>query len=181
MNFLLFSIFFFLVVVIAVELLKPTRQKGRNRKEPGLDEPTRPTRKQFQIPHIARALMTPSEKDFFRTLSEVGADQGFLVAPQVAMSAMVDIPKKYNENRYVHTNRAGFAQKRLDFVLLDADSLDPILVIELDDPSHDGREEEDAQREELLEATGYRLLRVDVRERLSPEGLADRIAEACGE
>lgn len=188
MNSLAGSLLFLFLVVIAVEMLKPVRRKKRDWREPHLDEASAPARyrrrqvarKPFKIQHISRPLMTPTEKRFFRQLQTVGADQGFLVAPQVAMSAIVTIPHEFNVNRYARANRGVFDKKRLDFVLLDAESLDAVLVIELDDPSHDGREEEDAKRDELVESAGYVVLHVDVREQLSLDELAEVIAEACG-
>jgi hypothetical protein len=181
MNSLGFILFLSVVAIVVAELLRPTRKKKRDWREPvmreQLDERSfRSFREQFQVPYIPRALMTAPEKKFFKVLAKVAAEQGLLVAPQVAMSALVDVPRKYNENRFAHINRAGFAQKRLDYVLIDMEFLEPVLVVELDDPSHDGREYEDARREDLLEAAGYKVLRVDVRERLSPGELAEKIA-----
>jgi hypothetical protein len=181
MSVLAALVFLFAAVVI-VELLKPSSKNKRNSREPASrarrhDVSTWPARqKQFELPYLARTLMTPTEKRFFKAISAIGANNGFLVAPQVAMSALVDIPKKYNENQYAHINRAGFSQKRLDYVLLDVESLNPVLVIELDDPSHDGRENEDAPREKMLKVTGYPLLRIDVRDQLTRGQIAGLIA-----
>jgi very-short-patch-repair endonuclease len=156
----------FLVVIVVIGAQLPKRRR--------VDTP----RKRFQIPHIPRRLMPPSEKEFFKKLYAAGEPWELIVAPQVAMSAIGAIPKKYNDNlKYRHKNRAGFAQKRLDFVLLDSDSLEPVLVVELEDQIHDNREDEDAQRNEILAETGYPLLRIAVRERLTTEQLTERIAE----
>ena len=121
--------------------------------------------------------MTPTEKQFFKKLCKAVEPLNVVVAPQVAMSAIVDVPRQFNENKFRHKNRAGFAQKRLDFVLLDIKSLEPILVVELDDPSHDGREFEDSRRDDILAETGHPLLRIDVRENLTTEQLAQRVLD----
>jgi hypothetical protein len=152
--------------------------KQRPRVEPVFEEKSEPSA--FKVPYIARTLMTRSEKQFFNALQRIGTAQQFIVAPQVAMGAIVDIPARFNEGKYKHTNRAGFAQKRLDYVLLDEKSLEPILAIELDDESHDGREAEDQLRNDILAEAGYAILRLDVRDQLSGPAIADHIARVIG-
>lgn len=168
MNLIFTSIAVLAATVVVVEILRPAKKAKRSatRRVDPVD---------FNVPHSPRDALTPTEKKFFQTLQSIGAVQGFVVAPQMAMSAIVDTPQKFNENKFRNKNRAGFAQKRLDFVLLDHRHLRTVLVIELDDPSHDGREAEDSQREDILAEAGHRLLRVDVREQLTKEQLEKRI------
>lgn len=177
------------LAVIILELLTP-RKNGRRRSQSRID-PRMPNQPEtgvdtfdsialsakFKVRHIRRSLMTNTEKSFFRQLRQAGSSLGFLVAPQVAMSSIIDIPARQNRSYYKHINRASFAQKRLDFVLLDEETLEPLLVVELDDPSHDGREAEDLERAEILEKTGHQLLRIDVRENLSTVELEQRVKE----
>ncbi len=69
---------------------------------------------------------------------------------QVAFSALI-----------THDNmkmRAKFNRKVTDFVLLDQ-SYKVIAIIELDDPTHIGKEQEDAERDAMLIAAGYMVMR----------------------
>ena len=54
--------------------------------------------------------------------------------------------------------RNQFNRKVTDFVLLDK-NCNVVAIIELDDPSHLGKEQEDATRDAMLEEAGYRVLR----------------------
>ncbi|TWT95831.1 hypothetical protein Pla108_29080 [Botrimarina colliarenosi] len=64
----------------------------------------------------------------------------------------------------------------IDFCCLEAN-----LVIELDGRSHEGREEEDAARQSMIETLGFRVLRIandDVLDNL--EGVVEVIAKSLG-
>lgn len=58
----------------------------------------------------------------------------------------------------LNKTRMRFNQKRADFVLCDTE-FNIKAIIELDDSSHDGREEKDAQRDAMLKEAGYTVLR----------------------
>ncbi len=94
-----------------------------------------------------RPLTEYEEKMFFR-LRETFPQH--IVLAQVAFSALPDTKQR--------STRATFSQKVTDFVLCDR-GLNVVAVIELDDSSHKNREEQDAKREELLTAAGYRVIR----------------------
>lgn len=121
------------------------------------------------IPH---ALMSEAEKRFFEVLES--AAPSFLICPQVAMSAIVTRPSHQNQLRY----RAAFSQKRLDFVLVDRDTLTARLVVELDDSSHRHRQAEDAKRDEMLTQAGYPVLRVPVRQSYNVKELSAKVRSA---
>lgn len=94
-----------------------------------------------------RPLTEYEEKMFFR-LRETFPQH--IVLAQVAFSALLDTKQR--------STRGTFSQKVTDFVLCDR-GLNVVAVIELDDSSHKNREEQDAKREELLTAAGYRVIR----------------------
>lgn len=121
------------------------------------------------IPH---ALMSEAEKRFFNVLET--AAPSFLVCPQVAMSAIVTRPSHQNQLRH----RAAFSQKRLDFVLVERETLTACLVVELDDRSHHNRQAEDARRDAMLAQAGYPTLRVPVRQTYNVKDLTLKIRMA---
>ena len=68
------------------------------------------------------------------------------VLAQVAFSALIT-----NKNYKV---RAKFNRKVTDFVIIDRHT-NVIAIVELDDPSHIGKEKEDAERDAMLFEAGY--------------------------
>lgn len=98
--------------------------------------------------YFPKKVITAFESKMFFRLKE--AFPHYHVLAQVAFSALIT-----NSNLKI---RARFNRKVTDFVLLDKD-LKVVMVIELDDPSHIGREVEDAQRDAMLCEAGYRVKR----------------------
>ena len=97
---------------------------------------------------FAKRVITPFESKMFHRLNEAFPE--YYVLAQVAFSALIT-----NQN-YKIRNR--FNRKVTDFVILDK-TYNVLVIIELDDPSHIGKEKEDADRDEMLEEAGYRVLR----------------------
>lgn len=91
-----------------------------------------------------KRVITAFEAKMFTRLKQSFPEYDVLA--QVAFSALI-----------THTDikiRAKFNRKVTDFVLLDRRT-NVIAIIELDDPSHIGKEKEDAERDEMLFAAGY--------------------------
>ena len=96
----------------------------------------------------AKRVITPFEQKMFVRLNETFPH--YYVLAQVAFSALI------NAEQYKF--RAKFNRKVTDFVLLDHD-MQVIAIIELDDPSHIGKEQEDAQRDAMLTQAGHLVFR----------------------
>ena len=96
----------------------------------------------------SREVMTNFERKMFLRLKT--AFPNHHVLSQVAFSALI------TNTQYKIRNL--FNRKVTDFVILDP-NFKVIAVIELDDPSHFGKELEDAKRDEMLEEAGYRVFR----------------------
>lgn len=95
-----------------------------------------------------RNLLTRSEIRFYTQLQQELPE--YTVLCQVAFGALLKTKTAMTRNR--------FAGKYADFVVCD-NQFNVIAIIELDDPSHDGREGEDAYREGLLTEAGYKVIR----------------------
>lgn len=72
------------------------------------------------------------------------------ILSQVSFQALLDTPVAADRNR--------FDRKYADFVIC-SKRLTPVLIIELDDRSHDRRAHQDAERDAMLGNAGYRTLR----------------------
>ena len=123
----------------------------------------RPAKTAFKVEYLRNEPLTPTERKFFHRLVEA-VPEG-VVAPQVAMSALVDIPAHMNQGKYKHVNRSQFDTQRVDYVVFDRETAEVVCVIELDDHTHDSAraKEKDRRRDAMLEGVGYTVLRFDAR------------------
>lgn len=97
-----------------------------------------------------RAVMTEREQGMYLRLVE--AFPGEVVLAQVAFSALLNAKNREVRNR--------FDRKVADFVVC-TKGFKVLAVVELDDRSHRGREEQDAARSALLTNAGYKVVRFD--------------------
>lgn len=119
-----------------------------------------------------KKLLTANELDFYRKLvAACGARWTVLV--QVSMGAMVDTTLKPTHSRYWDV-RNMFSQKICDFVLCDPKTLDPVLIVELDDVMHDFKK--DQRRDSVTAIAGYQTLRFWSRNKPTIEELKQHIA-----
>ncbi|TEU28638.1 DUF2726 domain-containing protein [Alkanindiges illinoisensis] len=104
--------------------------------------------RQQHTPIHAKAILTRREQQFFAVLQQ--AMPRAYIFPQVSFSAILTTKGFYT--------RSQFNRKIADFVLCDQD-LEIVAIIELDDRSHQGREQQDAARDAMLHEAGYAVLR----------------------
>ena len=97
---------------------------------------------------FSRPVNTAFESQMFLRLKQ--AFPHYHVLAQVAFSALIT-SEHYNI-------RSKFNRKVTDFVILDQE-MQVIAVVELDDPSHIGKELEDQKRDRMLKEAGYRVQR----------------------
>lgn len=101
-----------------------------------------------QTPINAKRVLTMNEQPTFNRLRE--ALPGYIVLAQVAFSALITTKGQATRNR--------FNRKVADFVVLDK-AYNVVAIIELDDSSHKGKEDKDANRDKMLEEAGYKVIR----------------------
>lgn len=129
------------------------------------------------FPVRARRLLTRSENEFLHKLI-AACDQigGLHVCPQVCMGAVMDPDRNLDpQTRMSVRNR--FGSKIIDFVLID-EKADVRLIVELDDPSHRGREDKDRERDAMTASAGLRTLRIPDGRRMAAQQLAKSVREA---
>ncbi|CAN5906963.1 hypothetical protein BH11PSE12_BH11PSE12_17230 [soil metagenome] len=84
---------------------------------------------------------------FFRLVESLPEN---IVLAQVAFSALLKTTEQTTRNK--------FDRKVADFVICNK-AFEVIAIIELDDSSHKGKEEQDAERDSLLINAGYKVIR----------------------
>jgi very-short-patch-repair endonuclease len=191
MEFIFIILISWLIIAVALKLTKPkSRDYTTGYKKtssalatapvsintvwstPSVTEPANPY-------HYSRRryLMTQAENAFFKMLVDaVGTHAN--VFPQVRLSALL-FRTQGIERRYWHAALARINQKSVDYVLCDKVTGEVLLVIELDDPTHDTtiRQKRDAEVNEMLEEAGVPFLRFrDVRQ-LTIESIAMEVYE----
>lgn len=124
----------FIVIAIAIQLIAKSKGLGKAAKG------------EF----VKRAVATTNEQGMFWRLVECFPQPEYVVLTQVSFGALL--------NARNGASRYSFSQKRADFVLLDK-SFKVLAVIELDDNSHKGREDNDMKRDAMLTQAGYKVVR----------------------
>lgn len=110
--------------------------------------------------YYPKTLLTESERPFFSELQKALPEYG--VFPQVCMGALID-PPRHLRGEWRKRARYAYQSKIVDFVVWDAALSKVVCLVELDDPTHDKRKEEDAQRDAITAEAGYPTARFDVR------------------
>jgi len=120
-------------------------------------------------------LLTAAERSFYEVLGSV-LDGQLLVFTKVRLADLVYMPKG-TANRQAHFNR--IQSKHVDFVLCTRDKLSPVLVIELDDASHEeeARRDRDTFVDAALTAAGLPILHIPAQRSYVPAELVAAIQQ----
>lgn len=115
----------------------------------------------------ARRICSDNELEFFHRLQR--ALPGHYVFPQVAANALLRVSPSVPKKRYYAT-RNRFAQKHVDFIICERESLSVLAIIELDDKTH--RPEKDKVRDSMFELAEYRTYRFESKRKPSEDEIA---------
>ena len=118
------------------------------------------------------------ERAFYDAL-RAAVGNNLLIFAKVRLEDLVYLPKGVRD-RMKWSNKV--RQKHADFVLCSCDKISPVMVIELDDSSHDSeiQQRRDDQKNRVLAAAGLPLLRYRARASYSPREIADLIRQTIG-
>lgn len=106
-------------------------------------------------------LLTIAEKNFYDVLNNVLEDTEYYICPKVRLADIVSVEKTDKRQSYFNKIKS----KHVDFLLCNRKSLEPLIVIELDDSSHNksDRIERDNFLDKVLEASEIKILRFKVK------------------
>lgn len=118
-------------------------------------------------------LLNISERRFFEAIAEKLPSQ-YVIYPQIVMSAILETTASGKDFWRFHNK---INKKIIDFVVFEKRFLQPLLAIEYDGPTHHQRDrgESDAFKDEALEATGIKIIRVPHSENLDYEKWSNEI------
>jgi hypothetical protein len=124
-------------------------------------------------------LLSVAERSLYEVLRQAlgGGDDAPLVFAKVRLLDLLWLPRG-TPNPQAHRNRV--ISKHVDFVVCDRAQLRPLLVIELDDATHEAedRRERDAFVDRALAAAGLPVLHVTARRAYATRELAERVRAA---
>ncbi|WP_162409059.1 DUF2726 domain-containing protein [Acuticoccus sediminis] len=111
--------------------------------------------------YVRRPLLSPAEKRFYRVLLAVAGKRAIVVT-KVRLADLITVKAR---KRLFWRAFHQIAQKHIDFVLLDPQTLEPICAVELDDRSHELRERRQRDRfvDRAMRRAGLPLHHVPVR------------------
>jgi len=100
--------------------------------------------------------LSPAELSFYHVLSSIIAPK-ITVCPKIRLADIISVSRK--KEYYTYFNK--ISSKHIDFLLCQADTMQPILAIELDDSSHNRqrRQERDEFVNKAFKAIGLPLVR----------------------
>ncbi|MEO0514346.1 MAG: DUF2726 domain-containing protein [Planctomycetota bacterium] len=120
-------------------------------------------------------LLSRAEFSFFRVLQSVALENGWVVCAKVNLNDLLYL-EKGAENRMAWLNKIN--RKHADFVLCDAQTMQPVMVVELDDKCHQSAsaQKRDGVKDRALAAAGLPIVRVKAAKGYEPAAVRDKLA-----
>ncbi|MDD3341411.1 MAG: DUF2726 domain-containing protein [Bacilli bacterium] len=131
---------FFLAIAILISISKDVNNKTDL-------EPN-----QRRYIYSKKKIMTESEKNFYLKLRNIEKEMPIIVHPQICLASII---KKENYNRYINE-----LFKIIDFAIFNEDYSELLLLIELNDQSHNyyNRKKRDSKVKEICESVDIKLI-----------------------
>ena len=148
----------FILIVIVIMVLMPKNKK-------------KATLTLVENNYKSNIFMTDNEIEFFHRLVKAFLES--YVFPQVAMSGLVSA--KSSDFKKLNAIKNTYNRLRVDFVIYKDKKV--IAIIELDDKTHQNKEDKDTKRDSILTDAGYKIFRFDSKNKPSIEELKNIIKE----
>ena len=149
-------------IIIIIGLIAYIVINKKNTKKPAA--PAEPTQEENvkiteNLPYKKKLLLTKNEWSFYKSLKPIADELGYSVLAKIRVADLVEVTQTKDRSEWQkYFNKIN--KKHVDFVLAKPENLQIVLLIELDDNSHNDKQK---QRDEFIEAlykqTGYTLLR----------------------
>jgi len=86
-------------------------------------------------PYTLRRFLSQHEYKFYEALKPLADNYGYTIMSKVRIADIVEVQKGFNRSQY-YSYFAKIQSKHVDFLLCDKQSVTPLLVVEIDDKSH---------------------------------------------
>lgn len=157
-----------LVAYIIYSEVKKNKQPAKQSQDITVEDVVIPVTE--TLPYRKKLLLTKNEWSFYKSLKPVADELGYSVLAKIRVADIVEpLPNKDRAEWQKYFNKIN--RKHIDFVLARPENLQIVLLIELDDNTHnETQKKRDEFIEQLYAQTGYKLLRVrgtgDIKERI---------------
>ncbi len=122
-------------------------------------EQIQPQEESEYSPYYKKHLLTKHELDFYKDLKVIADKRNLTILTKIRMADLLGVNAWDHREKYIYFNK--ISRKHVDFALADPSDLKILLLIELDDSSHDIEQtERDKFVESVYSKTDYKLLRV---------------------
>lgn len=170
----------FITIIVIIGLIAYIVINKKNAMKP-TSAPAEPTQEENikvteNLPYKKKLLLTKNEWSFYKSLKPVADELDYSVLAKIRVADLVEVAQTKDRSEWQkYFNKIN--KKHIDFVLAKPENLQVVLLIELDDNSHNDKQK---QRDEFIEAlykqTGYTLLRTS-----GTGDLKEKIINALGE
>lgn len=116
---------------------------------------------QEKLPYQKKFLLTKNEWSFYKNLKKITDKHNLHILSKIRLADLVEVKSGLDKKEWA-TYFSKIKSKHIDFALCNPENLAVLLLIELDDSSHDKEniKERDSFIERVFNDTGYKLLRV---------------------
>lgn len=113
-----------------------------------------------KLPYKKKLLLTKYEWGFYKELKPIADELGYTVLAKIRVADLIEVTAKDHSEWQKYFNK--ISNKHIDFVLAKPENLQVILLIELDDNSHNKTQKKrDDFINALYQKADYKLLRVN--------------------
>ncbi len=119
------------------------------------------SKRDYESKYIRKGLLSKKELIFYKSLNVISEKLNLVVLSKVRLADLIKI-QNYKDNSEYYRLFGRIKSKHIDFALASREDLEVKLIIELDDYTHNTKKaiESDKFKNEILQNTGYKLLRV---------------------
>lgn len=153
----IFEIVIIVVLLVVVAYLQIKSKKPQAKTEQAA-EPEATIKDIEKLPYKKKLLLTKNEWSFYKALKPAADELGYSVLAKIRVADLVEVAVSDRSEWQKYFNKIN--KKHIDFALAKPENLQIVLLIELDDNSHnDAQKKRDEFIEALYKQTGYKLLR----------------------
>jgi len=116
------------------------------------------------LPYKSKYILTKNEYLFYKELKKITDRNNLLICPKVGLKDLFDVTDKANYLSWF----GKISQKHIDFLVCDG-MLRPKYAIEVDDNSHQNREESDIFKNSLFKNSNIDIIRIKAQREYSEE------------
>lgn len=91
---------------------------------------------QEKMPYIKKPILTNNELMFYQEFKRIAIKYGYIILTKIRMADLLEIRKDIKQKAEWYTYFAKIKSKHVDFALAEINNLNPLILIEVDDGSH---------------------------------------------